>query len=88
MLQKLKDKLIEDARSWWKMWSSWLAVLWGMIVTMFWNDPGMLLSIANQLPPETRALLSPIVLGLVAGLPILVRLIKQQKKGRDDAQKG
>lgn len=88
MLQKLKDKLIEDARGWWRMWSSWLAVLWGMIVTMFWNDPGMLLSIANQLPPETRALLSPIVLGLVAGLPIIVRLIKQQKKGQDDAQKG
>lgn len=88
MLQKLKDRLIHDARYWWKMWSSWLAILWGMIVTVLWNDPAILPSLLNSLPGETRALLSPVIVVLVSGIPIIVRLIKQQKKDCSDAEKG
>lgn len=78
-LKRFRDNFIEDCRYWWKMWSSWLAVIWGVIVTAVWNSPETLQSIVTVLPEETRALLSPLILGLVAGLPIFVRLLKQQK---------
>ena len=78
-LEKLKDKFIENCRQWYKMWSSWLAVLWGMIVTVFWNDPTLLGELVSSLPEETRAWLSPVVFALVSALPIIVRLLKQQK---------
>ena len=86
MLQKFKEKFLEDCRHWYKLWSSWLAVLWGMIVTVFWNDPGLLRELTDQLPEETRAYLSPLVLGIVAGLPILVRLMKQNINGGKSPQ--
>jgi len=87
MLEKWKNKLIEECRDWWKMWSSWLAVLWGIIVTAVWNSPETLSLLVQQMPEEIRAYLSPLVLGLVAGLPILVRLTKQninKKEPTDD----
>ena len=92
MLNRLKnwrDAFVEDCRQWWKLWSSWLAIIWGIVVTVFWNDPTLLGQLVNVLPGETRALLSPLVLGIVAALPILVRLLKQQKlieaaKGKDE----
>lgn len=76
---KFKEKFLEDCRYWYKLWSSWLAILWGIIVTVFWNDPTLLGQLVNVLPEETRVILSPLVLGFVAALPIIVRLLKQQK---------
>lgn len=78
-LQKIKSKFIDDCKEWYKLWSSWLAFAWGLIVLVFWNAPETLNSLVQVLPDETRAILSPVVLGIVAGLPILVRLLKQQK---------
>lgn len=86
-LEALKDKLIEDCKYWYRLWSSWLAILWGVIVTVFWNDPTLLGQLTAVLPDETRALLSPLVLGIVATLPILVRLLKQQKLTDQSADK-
>jgi hypothetical protein len=78
-LKNWRDAFIEDCRHWWKLWSSWLAILWGFIVAIFWNSPEALQEIVNVLPDETRAILSPLVIGIVAGLPIAVRLLKQHK---------
>lgn len=77
MFEKIKDRLIDEARDWYKMWSSWLAVIWGLVVTIFWVDPTVLARLVATLPEETRALFSPLVLGAVAGLPIIINLIKQ-----------
>jgi hypothetical protein len=77
-LEKLKDKFVEDCAKWYKMWSSWLAVLWGMVVTVFWNDPTLLGELVNGLPEETRAYLSPVIFAIISALPIIVRLLKQQ----------
>jgi len=85
MLDRLKNKMISDFRQWHKMWSSWLAVLWGIIVTAVWNDPATLQALVASLPEETRALLSPLVLAVVGGLPIIVRLVKQGGISKDDA---
>lgn len=78
-LKKIRSKFIEDCKHWYKLWSTWLAAVWGIIITVFWNDPTYLGSLVVTLPEETRALLSPVVLGVVAGLPIIVRLLKQKK---------
>lgn len=78
-LKGFRDRFIEDCRNWWKFWSSWLAILWGVIVTAVWNSPETLSELLNLMPESIRAWFSPIVLGLVAGLPIFVRLLKQQK---------
>lgn len=78
-LDRIKSKFIADCKEWYKLWSSWLAFAWGLIVLVFWNAPETLNSLVQVLPDETRAILSPVVLGLVAGLPIIVRLLKQQK---------
>lgn len=82
MIEKLRARLCAEAAQWHKLWSTWLAVVWGLIVTAIWNDPDTLQSLVNALPDQVRALLSPLVLGLIAGLPILVRLLKQNLGGK------
>jgi hypothetical protein len=79
MFKKFRDRFIEDCRYWWKMWSSWLAILWGIVVTAVWNSPETLGQLLAVMPDEYRAWASPLVLAFVAGLPIFVRLLKQQK---------
>jgi hypothetical protein len=82
MLGWLKDfnrHFIDDCRLWYKKWSSWLAFLWGLIGVVFWNIPTWLPQLVTNLPPEVRALLSPLVLLLLSGLPILVANLKQKK---------
>lgn len=90
--EAFRAKLINDGRHWWKMWSSWLAMIWGLIVMVFWNDPSWISSIVASLPPELRAVMSPVVLGVVSGLPIILKLLKQRKleacKEQDNDQKG
>jgi hypothetical protein len=87
-----RDRLIDRGRHWWKQWSSWLAFLWGLIVMVFWNDPSWISSIVASLPPELRAVMSPVVLGVVSGLPIILKLLKQRKleecKEQANDQKG
>ena len=78
-LDKLKDQFVEDCKKWWKLWSSWLAIIWGAIVTALWNEPTVLQEITNAMPEQYRALLSPFVFLVVSGLPIVVRLLKQSK---------
>jgi hypothetical protein len=79
-----RARLVDHCGKWWKMWSSWLAMLWGLIVVVFWNDPNWISMLVASLPPELRAVMSPVVLGIVSGLPIILRLIKQQKVKPDD----
>jgi hypothetical protein len=67
----------DQCNHWYKLWSSWLAVLWGMIVSAVWVDPTVLKEITDAVPDQYRVYLSPLVMGVVTALPILVRLLKQ-----------
>lgn len=80
MWGKFQVRLIEGARYWYKLWSSWLAGLWGAIVAFFWADPTMLSQILNGVPPDMRRWMSPLIFLFAAGLPIIVRLLKQKPK--------
>ena len=79
MFEKLKARLCGEANQWYKMWSSWLAAAWGLIVLVFWNDPTILPQLLTTLPDGARAWLSPVVVAVVTGLPVMVRLMKQHK---------
>lgn len=78
-IDRLKGQFVEGARHWYQWWSTWLAILWSIIVTAFWNDPGVFMELVNSLPEQTRAALSPLVLAFVAAIPIITRLLKQKR---------
>lgn len=83
MWGKFKEHLTDDARYWYKLWSTWFAVLWATAISAFWNDPGVfgsIASFASALPPNIRAALTPVVFFMTGVLPVLVRLLKQVPK--------
>lgn len=80
MLEKIKARLVDEAHCWYKMWSSWLAGFFGVIVTAIWNDPTLPSQLLAYLPEQYRAMLSPVVLAVVSGLPVILRLLKQPQK--------
>lgn len=84
-LATFNHHFLDDCHLWYKKWSSWLAFLWGTVGVIFWNIPTWLPSLVGNLPPEVRALLSPLVLLILTGLPIIVANLKQKKL--DDAAK-
>jgi len=77
---EMKLKLIEEWRSWWRMWSMRLAVLASAAVTGVLAYPDILLSTLNALPPEMRAVFPPFMGFVLLGLVSLARLVKQEKK--------
>lgn len=77
---------IDDCNLWYKKWSTWLAFVWGLIGVVFWNIPTWLPQLVTALPAEVRAVLSPVILVVLTGLPILVVNLKQ-KKLEDAARK-
>ena len=79
MLGTNRDRLCAEAAHWYKMWSTWLAVGWGIITATFWNDPTLFGAIANAFPANIRAGMTPLVFALTTVLPIMVRLLKQRK---------
>lgn len=88
MLEKIKDRLCDEAAHWYKMWSSWLAVAWGAIVTIFYTYPHIMLEVVNAVPAEYRGKLSPLVFVLASGLPILSRLLKQRNVPKPGVSNG
>jgi hypothetical protein len=78
-IKGLRQHFIQDCAAWWKLWSTWLAALWGVIVTFFWVDPTYLQQLLNVLPADIRTKVSPFIFLVAAGLPVIVRLLKQRK---------
>jgi hypothetical protein len=79
----VKLLFVDNACHWWKLWSNRLAVLLSFAIAAVWNDPGMFSAAVNLLPAETRAFLSPVVILIAAGIPILTRMIAQPKLVKD-----
>jgi hypothetical protein len=89
MLQKLKDRLIADARYWYKMWSIRIAAIASIIVGYIFASPDVMLQVLNSMPAEFRAYFSPVFGIALFGFLSFVRLYNQQhKKDKDDAEKG
>lgn len=88
MFDKLKAHLTDDARYWYKLWSSWLALAWGGLIYFFWDDPTLLGQLLSGIPQPYRAHLGGPIALLASALPIIVRCLKQGKlaKPADDGQ--
>jgi hypothetical protein len=77
MWGKFQARLTSDARYWYKLWSSWLAIAWGGLVYFFWSEPGTLSQVLSMVPSPYREHLGGVVGLLAAALPIIVRCLKQ-----------
>lgn len=77
MWGKIQAHLCDDARHWYKLWSSWLALLWGGICFAIAEEPTTLQQALSLLPPEYHKLLPPAVFLFASALPIIVRCLKQ-----------
>lgn len=77
MFDAFRARLTSEAQVWYKLWSSWLAILWGAVVAFFWYEPTTLSDILAVVPEPYRSGLSPVVGFVAAALPIIVRLLKQ-----------
>lgn len=70
-------RLIEDCRSWYKLWSIQLAAVAGMIATAIMADPTLILGLVGYIPEQWRGL-AAVLTGLVTFvLPSVVRVLQQ-----------
>lgn len=79
MFEKFKERLTDDAKYWYKLWSSWLAMIWGAGVYFFWEDPSLANDVYSAIPQPYRGHVGMPLAVFAAALPILVRCLKQGK---------
>lgn len=76
---KFKIELVEHWRFWWKRWSSWLAILNGMLVGHVFSQPILVIGLIGFSPGEYQV---PLAIGagfLAFLLPVIVANIRQPK---------
>lgn len=73
----MKNWLIDDARTWWKLASAQLAIVGGAIVAAVVADPTIIKQTLDALPADLRPLVPPVAGAIAAALPIIVRLWRQ-----------
>ena len=83
MIDWIKDHLVPEARSWWRLWSIRLNALGLAILAWVQIDPVSVLMVWNMMPPAVaRVLPSSVVvwfgMGLFA-LAMIARLVVQKK---------
>lgn len=76
----LRDRFVGEARYWYKMWSSWLAIAWGGVVYALVEDPSTLSQVLAMVPAPYKTAVPPIAFGFAAALPIIVRCLRQGGK--------
>lgn len=77
MLEKVRERLTPDAKYWYKLWSSWLALAWGGIVYLLWDDPSTVGQLLAVIPAPYKDHLGGVVAVVASALPIIVRCLKQ-----------
>lgn len=77
MWGKFRSRLTDDARYWYKLWSSWLALAWGGIVFAVTEEPTTIQQALNVVPAPYNKLIPGVAFAFAAVLPIIVRCLKQ-----------
>jgi type VI protein secretion system component VasK len=72
-------KFVNDARLWWRRWSTWLAAFAGAVAAAMVAAPGLLVGLVGFFPGEWRPFLAGAVFVLVFIVPVLVTHLKQPK---------
>lgn len=80
MLEKLRDRFVEEAKHWYRHFSMQLAALVSFVVVpVLLNAPEILMTIFKEMPPEMRAW-APAWLGPVLfGVLFVARYWRQRK---------
>lgn len=80
----MKFKLIEDARSAWRLWSLKFAAIGAAIMSVFAFWPDSALYLWAMMPREVRALIPEQIVSIIAlvvfGLSALSRIVKQKPR--------
>lgn len=88
MPEWLRKRLVIDHwREAWCMWSVRLAALASAVVTMIVASPEILLNVLNQLPPEIRQAISPVI-GIAIGLLVAMVRLWDQRKSQQGGNNG
>lgn len=77
MFSKLKLQFTSDAKYWYKLWSSWLAIIWGGVVYAVAEEPSTIQSFLTSIPAPYNKLIPGFAFAVAGVLPILVRCLKQ-----------
>jgi hypothetical protein len=77
--------LIDNAGSWWRMWSVRLAALAGIVAAYLAANPDQTQALLDVLPDGPLRVLASIGIGVfVFGLATGTRLVRQPEKGGND----
>lgn len=74
----MKFSFVEEAHRWHKQWSAWLSAAGASVLSYLWMYPETLKQVADQLPDEVRASLSPILWIVLTATPIVIRNLQQK----------
>lgn len=72
-------KFVNDARLWWRRWSTWLAAFAAAVAAGMVASPSLLVGLVAFVPGEWRPFLAGAVFVLVFIVPVLVTHLKQPK---------
>lgn len=74
----MKTKMVENwAKLWWRRWSTWLAMLFGAILTAILADENFIAMINAWLSGDDRAVKAAIAGLIAAVVPVLVAHLRQ-----------
>jgi hypothetical protein len=77
MWGKIKSRFTDDARYWYKLWSSWLAIIWGAIVYAVAEEPSTIQSFLTSIPAPYNKIIPGVAFVFAGVLPIVVRCLRQ-----------
>lgn len=72
-------RLIEDARLWWRRWSTWLAAAFATVVATVTATPSLFVGLLTLFPGNWRYALAGALFVLCLGLPVLTVNLRQRK---------
>lgn len=72
-------KFVDDARLWWRKWSTWLAAGAGAVAATVTANPSLLLGLIAYVPANARGVAAGAIGVLVFVVPVLLTHIKQER---------
>lgn len=75
-------QFIDEARHWWRRWSTWLAAVAAAVAAAITAAPTLLLGLMVYVPAGWRGVLAGAIGALVFIVPVLITHLKQPKLER------
>lgn len=89
MIDWIKDRLVPEARAWWKLWSIRLNAAGLALLAWVQLDPVSVLAVWNMMPPAVTRLVPASALTVIGmalfALSMIARFVRQPRVHRNDA---